>query len=147
MPIQVHELTPDDFDALLKFAQSLPRPPQPPLSAQVLNDILCRFPGRSLVATSDKNVVGAILMGASARWGYLLLAPQDDSELRRLLIDKAVMKLASRGGRTCHLSSGAQPLDPFWDSARWDNGPDLSQNSSASARPASAEEATTAPKI
>lgn len=127
MAIQVHELNPDDFDALLKFAQSLSQPPQPALSAEVLSEILRRFPGRSLVATNDKEIAGAILMGASARWGYLLLTPESNHELRRLLIDKAMMKLSSRRVRTCHLNPANQSLDSFWDATRWESGPELAR--------------------
>jgi len=127
MAIQVHELSPDDFEALLKFSQSVPQPPQPPISAQALSEALHRYPGLSLVATQERQIVGAVLAGTgSARSHTLLLgSAADPAEIRRLLIDKAMMKLASRGSRTCHLGADEQPLEPFWDLVRWRDWPQL----------------------
>jgi len=131
MAIEIRELSSSDFKALLDLWPSTAEQavgPKPTVEA--LQHLLRRFPNLSLVATDDGGLIGAMLVSRDRQAGVLyqllLARPDPEQHLTKMLVDKALMKLASHGAHTCQLTRVDGSEDrPFWDLTRWHACPEL----------------------
>jgi predicted N-acetyltransferase YhbS len=131
MAIEIRELTSSDFKALLDVWPSTAGQavgPKPTIDA--LKHLLQRFANLSVVATDEGELIGAMLVSRDRQAGVLyqllLAKPDPEQHLTKMLVDKALMKLACHGVRTCQLTRVDGSEDrPFWDLTRWHACPEL----------------------
>ncbi len=113
MPVTLQELRPDTVEKATAFAAGCGCSLKP---GRVV-------PGLSVLATENDAIVAAVICVESKYRHRLELAHPGkgvDAALRRLLIDKALMKLRASGVRTCDLlTNGAVDGGSFWDSVSW----------------------------
>ena len=125
MAIEIRELTPSDFDALLDLwpkqsaDQAGPKP-----TVDDLWHLLQQMPNLSLVASEDAALIGAMLVGKDPHDAtvYQIVLAQSDpqQQLTRKLVDKGLMKLAARRLHKCQLTRVDGEQDGcFWDLIRW----------------------------
>ncbi len=112
-------MTAADATALCPFP--LRRVPE----AQQIADYLLLYPGQSLVAHIDGQLVGVLLCGYDGQMAALhRLVVEEDARSQgvdRLLLDKSLIKLQAAGIHRCHFRVTDYPeLErTFWQSVRW----------------------------
>lgn len=124
MAIQVSELRSDEAGEVAAMWRAHGDATPPEQAEKALFDHLQRFSGLSLVARDNRQIVGVVIVGrdaAGACRNHLCLAPGHAQDgLDRLLIDKAMVKLHSKGIRKFRLQGlGEQSVHEVWESVRW----------------------------
>ncbi|MCC7145106.1 MAG: hypothetical protein IT443_01525 [Phycisphaeraceae bacterium] len=126
MPLEIRELVPEDFKALIQFWSKARDPnASAELNDELLWQVQRRFPGLSLVAMNEQGVTGCILVQGLAHDGgliyRLLLKPEErQSPLARELVDKAFRKLSYHNFHKCHIHrEDGTDIKPFWETSRW----------------------------
>ncbi len=91
-----------------------------------IESFLRHNPGMSFVAEDEGRLVGAVLCGTDARRGFLHHLAVDSSRRRsgigRLLVDRCLGALATRGMRKCHIFVIASNEEGkrFWTRIGWE---------------------------
>ena len=125
MSVQVSELRPDDYEEVVDLWQESG---SGDLSQEDLTALAC---GQctfnsvlSLVARDGGKVVAAILCRRDHQEGYLhhlaIQEPYRKQEIIQMLVDKALLKLNSRGVHKCRIKLDQTYQDsPFWETVSW----------------------------
>ena len=132
MPAQIAEMTAAHYDEVLYlWQQSEGVGLNESDTRECIAAYLQRNPGLSLVARSERRVVGAVLCGHDGRRGYLhhlaVAVEHRRHGLGRLLVQTCLEKLASLGIQKCNLfvyahnDAGQQ----FWTNGGWVERADL----------------------
>lgn len=121
MPIDVREISADDFDKLLSLLKAGGE--QSITDREALTRFMHPELGLSLLASENGAPAGAVICGRRDGGIVLRLLIADGrkrDDLGRLLIDKALGKLASRGLHTCHIRlEGEDDGRSLWDAVSW----------------------------
>ena len=120
MPIEIREVSLNDVDNVAALWQAVGDDPVP----ADLAGFIQKHRASSLVAVGADGLVGAILCATEGTLGTVhrvLIHPSHDRDaLSRLLVDKALNKLLSRGVHKCHIDLVKDPTAArFWDSVSW----------------------------
>lgn len=124
MAIQVSELRSDEAGEVAAMWRAHGDATPPEQAEKALFDHLQRFSGLSLVARDGRHIIGIVIVGrdsAGAYHNHLCLVPEHAQDgLDRMLIDKAMVKLHSKGIRKFRLQGlGEQGMHEVWDAVRW----------------------------
>ena len=124
MGIDIREIGPDDFEAVLKLWGETKIERFVFNEADTLQEFLRRQRGLSIRIVDDGKLMGVVLCdrhGSRERLHQVAISPSPDSDrLARQIVGKALMKLLAAGHHLCQIELSPNiDTQRFWDSVRW----------------------------
>lgn len=132
MSLDISEMRPEDHAEVQALVGSEPPDSQVDQEPSTTVDRVGRYESvLSLVAREEGMIVGAILCHRHQTQGYMhrvALADPQRPSLAKMLVDRALRKLAAQGGCKCriHLPQ-CEDQSLFWEGVKWDGRPELVQ--------------------
>lgn len=124
MDLEIREIRPDEVEAVCAFWKAVGDPQVDAMSPQKLRTLVLKYSGLSLCAWDAAGALVASVMVTPVAGGYRMRLVADKGKVnaadRQIILNKATMKLASRGVQRCQISvNHSAEADDLLPQLRW----------------------------